>query len=227
MIKMTLAAAAVLLVSILACGQVDTFVKGNTALNNNAIPFAQAAAEKQVIPPKEQKGKKPEPTARQFLKPENCTPENLTKFSRKPFTAETVRVIDGDTVEIYAEGRTARVRLWGIDTPETDQPMGPAATQLLRFYLPAREFIKIHPVETDQYGRIVGVVETDQPYPTNFLMVQQGLAYHQDAFSSQGNQCLMEAERSARQYRLGVWQYDSQGGTRPWEHRATKTHPET
>ena len=225
--KAIAATAAALLVGILACNQVSGLLQGNTTLENTALPFTEAAREQAVIPPTDQQGKRKEPTARQRLTPEDCTPENLTRFSRSPFTAETVRVIDGDTVLVKAEGRSARIRLWGIDAPETDQRTGPAATQLIRSYLPQQELVRIHPVETDKYGRIVAVVDHGDQYPANFMMVKEGLAYHRDAFSAKGNQCLMEAQQAARQYRLGIWSDDPQGETRPWEHRARTRPPET
>ena len=36
-----------------------------------------------------------------------------------------VKVVDGDTVDVSMNGRTERVRLIGIDTPETKKPNTP------------------------------------------------------------------------------------------------------
>jgi len=49
--------------------------------------------------------------------------------------ARVVKVIDGDTVDVSIDGKVARVRLIGIDTPETKKPntpiecYGPEASQ--------------------------------------------------------------------------------------------------
>ena len=42
------------------------------------------------------------------------------------FNAKVIRIIDGDTLEIQREMKIQRVRIWGIDTPEWDQPYASA-----------------------------------------------------------------------------------------------------
>lgn len=63
-----------------------------------------------------------------------------------------VRVIDGDTFE----SDTERVRLFGIDAPESDQPGGAQAAEALR-----RLIGKADPncteVDRDRYGRMVAL----------------------------------------------------------------------
>ncbi|MET4185434.1 endonuclease YncB(thermonuclease family) [Bradyrhizobium sp. JR7.2] len=69
-------------------------------------------------------------------------------------------IIDGDTLEIHG----ARIRLWGIDAPESDQPCrgddslqyrcgAKAANELDRF-IQSRPVVCV-PVDTDRYGRTV------------------------------------------------------------------------
>jgi micrococcal nuclease len=41
-------------------------------------------------------------------------------------TADVIRVVDGDTIEVELEGRTESVRYIGVDTPETPKPGTPA-----------------------------------------------------------------------------------------------------
>ena len=53
------------------------------------------------------------------------TQSDLGRYDRKSFTV--VRVIDGDTLDIdiadsTGNWKTTRVRLWGVDTPETHHP---------------------------------------------------------------------------------------------------------
>ncbi|HQH28791.1 MAG TPA: thermonuclease family protein, partial [Oligoflexia bacterium] len=45
------------------------------------------------------------------------------------FSGEVVGVVDGDTIFVMLEGRTNKVRLWGIDCPETGQAFGKRAKQ--------------------------------------------------------------------------------------------------
>ena len=68
----------------------------------------------------------------------------------KPFNMRDPLVIDGDS--LWHEGR--RIRIWGIDAPEIDQPGGQAAkAQLARLCRMRR--IHVVPRDTDVYGRIV------------------------------------------------------------------------
>ena len=45
------------------------------------------------------------------------------------FTGRVVGISDGDTIRVLHEGRAERVRLWGIDAPESGQPWGTRAKQ--------------------------------------------------------------------------------------------------
>ncbi len=61
-----------------------------------------------------------------------------------------VRAVDGDTIRAGGE----RIRLRGIDTPEMDEPMGPAAKQRLEELLRGGS-IRIVPYGRDTYHRLV------------------------------------------------------------------------
>ena len=72
-------------------------------------------------------------------------------------------VIDGDTVDIDINGRTERVRLIGVNTPETKHPtkpiecFGPEASSYLTQLLPKGTAVRIErDVEArDRYGRML------------------------------------------------------------------------
>jgi len=74
-----------------------------------------------------------------------------------------VKVIDGDTVDIALAGRTERVRLIGVNTPETKHPtkpiecFGPEASAYLTKLLPKGAAVRIErDVEArDRYGRML------------------------------------------------------------------------
>ena len=44
------------------------------------------------------------------------------------FAGPVIRVADGDTISVRRNGKTVRIRLDGIDTPESDQPFGTTAS---------------------------------------------------------------------------------------------------
>lgn len=75
-------------------------------------------------------------------------------------------VIDGDTVDISFRGDVERVRLIGIDTPETKKPntpiqcFGPEASDFTHGLLPEGTLVQVvRDVEArDVYGRLLGYV---------------------------------------------------------------------
>jgi len=131
--------------------------------------------------------------------------------------AGKVRVIDGDTIDIAG----SRIRLQGIDAPETDQSCfdaanrawwcGRAATRVLIDHLGGRPF-KCESSGLDRYRRVLAVCVLPDGSDVNAWMVQQGwaLAYYHysDVYQPQ--------EDEAHAARRGIW-----AGTfmPPWEWR--------
>jgi micrococcal nuclease len=84
-----------------------------------------------------------------------------------PANAVVRRVIDGDTIEVRLDGHTERVRLIGIDTPESVKPGHPVecfAEEAHRFTeraLPKGTPVRlVRDVEArDVYGRLLAYVE--------------------------------------------------------------------
>lgn len=94
-----------------------------------------------------------------------------TGCSRAPAATPTDRgvvvdVVDGDTIDVDLGGRTERVRLLGIDTPETvdpDRPVGchgPEASALTHQLLPDGTEVRLERDEEprDRYGRLLAYV---------------------------------------------------------------------
>ena len=80
--------------------------------------------------------------------------------------ARIVEIIDGDTVDVSMSGRTERVRLIGVDTPETKKPntpiqcFGPEASKHMSELLPVDTPVLVQrDIEArDPYGRLLGYV---------------------------------------------------------------------
>ena len=103
--------------------------------------------------------------------------------------ATVTSVIDGDTIDVDIGGRTERVRLIGIDTPETKKPnspiecYGPEASAFTASLLPVGTAVRIERdvVGRDDYGRLLGyvhLVDADGA-PTTFVnleIVERGYA---------------------------------------------------
>ena len=137
-----------------------------------------------------------------------------------------IRVADGDGLAVASGGwfrslftRQRRVRLYGIDAPEVDQPLGPESKAALNRI--CRVWMRMKVMDFDRYGRVVGLVYRSDPMQSlNRQMVAMGLAFYYRRYG--GAQFGMKrAEEDARQARLGLWRNRS-GGVRPWDHRAAQ-----
>ncbi|MEA2574457.1 MAG: micrococcal nuclease [Chloroflexia bacterium] len=126
-----------------------------------------------------------------------------------------MRVIDGDTIEVLVQGRQARVRLIGMDAPETSQGSacyGKEATEKVEQLLaPVGERLLMEKdvSETDRYGRLLRYVwyETSSgPVMLNLELVKQGYAriatFPPDV---KYEATFVQAEMVAREQKLGLW----------------------
>jgi endonuclease YncB( thermonuclease family) len=129
-------------------------------------------------------------------------------------------VIDGDTLEIHG----SRVRIFGIDAPESDQLCRDEENELYRCGQKASnalfDFIGRRPVECievdrDRYKRAVSVCTVGATDIADWL-VRNGLALDWPLYSKGG---YAAAESEAKQEQRGLW-----AGTFnvPWHYRACR-----
>jgi len=130
------------------------------------------------------------------------------------FTGEVVGVKDGDTVEIMRGGRAVTVRLHGIDTPESGQPFGTRAKQYTATQV-FGEQATVRVVDTDRYGRLVGVV-TNGGAELNASLVRVGLAWWYERYAPDDGR-LRRLQVQARSSDRGLWSRPSP--VPPWDWR--------
>ena len=128
---------------------------------------------------------------------------------------EVVRVVDGDTIVVDFDGDEERVRLIGIDTPESVKPDSPVecfgkeASAYTASLLPDGSPVRVErDVEArDDFGRLLGYVfRADDGVFVNLEIVEQGYAQpltippnvaHADEF--------VDAARAAEAADRGLW----------------------
>lgn len=131
---------------------------------------------------------------------------------------EVERVVDGDTIDVRLEGddEVTRVRMQGIDAPETDQPMSDDAVALLRQLL-GDGAVELQPAEQTSYERIVARVFVDGA-DVNAAMVRRGLAMAERRylreFDDGESYCVFE--HAARSDKLGIWRLPPNERIPPW-----------
>jgi len=91
------------------------------------------------------------------------------------YTGKVVGITDGDTLKVMHAGEPQRVRLWGIDCPESHQAFGTRAKQSTSHLAFGRE-VKAVVRDTDRYGRTVGEVILPDGRSLNHELVRAGLA---------------------------------------------------
>ncbi len=129
-----------------------------------------------------------------------------------------VGVSDGDTVKVLDAGKKQhRIRLLGIDAPESNQAFGQKSKQYLSSLI-FNKNVSITYKEKDQYGRILGTIFYENEN-INLKMVQAGLAWHYVYFAKD-NKELAEAEAAARKEKLGLW--GDPNPMPPWDFRRQK-----
>ncbi len=118
-------------------------------------------------------------------------------------SGRVVRIADGDTVSILdANNKQHKVRLYGIDSPERDQPFGTAAKKVL-MQLVDEKSVGVVVVATDSYGRAVGTLY-QQGVNINVAMVANGYAWWYQHYAPH-ERTLASSEQQARDQKLGLW----------------------
>jgi micrococcal nuclease len=124
-----------------------------------------------------------------------------------------VRVTDGDTVKVMPEiDGEDRVRLIGVDTPETDpervlEPYGEEAARFTQRSLEDQNVTLEFDVEgEDDYGRLLAYVYLPDGLMFNEMLLREG--YAQVATFPPNTRYLErfeDAQREAREARRGLW----------------------
>ena len=150
-----------------------------------------------------------------------------TRFDAEPIPAETIagetveveRVVDGDTLIVLlpddagGEPSRERLRLLGIDTPETvkeDTPVeawGPEATAFTKDFLSGgRARLEFDKRKVDQFGRYLAYVYVGDRM-LNEALVAEGLARvsHFPGDSEAKVRILRKAEEAAKAEGKGMW----------------------
>lgn len=127
------------------------------------------------------------------------------------------KVIDGDTIEVKIDNQAFKVRLIGIDTPETVDPRRPigcfgkkASAETKRLLEGKNVTLTKDVSETDKYSRLLRYVflplGSGENLFVNDYLIRQGFAkiltYPPDI---KYNERFLQAEKEARENSRGLW----------------------
>lgn len=127
---------------------------------------------------------------------------------------KVVGVADGDTITVFDESKMQhKIRLDGIDAPESHQAFGTKAKQALSGKVFDKN-VTVKWAEKDKYGRVLGDVYVGDHF-INQELVDDGWAWHFKKYSTSAE--LADSEVRARKASLGLWADKSP--VAPWDFR--------
>jgi endonuclease YncB( thermonuclease family) len=133
---------------------------------------------------------------------------------------KVIKVSDGDTITVLdSNNQKHKIRLKGIDAPESQQVYGDISTQSLSELVYDKEVLVTWD-KKDKYYRILGKVIVDGN-DANYEQLKKGLAWYYKQYekdlSDEDKQRYSEAEVLARNYGVGLWA--DANSIPPWEFR--------
>ncbi len=138
------------------------------------------------------------------------------KYHGKTFTV--VEVIDGDTIDIdFPDGDqpTTRVRLLGVDTPETKHPTvgvmyyGPEASDFAKKQASGKQvtlFLDTIGDHRGYYGRLLAYVQLPDGSILNEELIKQGYGYAYLSFPHSQFDKYSNLMQTAIDHKIGLWQ---------------------
>lgn len=142
-------------------------------------------------------------------------PADISKYNGKSF--QVVKVVDGDTIDIKvpdAEYPNTRIRLWGVDTPETEKSpggekyFGNEATEFTtNLVLSKTVTVYLDPDNKTRgkYGRLLAYVQMPDGQYLNELLLSEGYAYADLRFKHSRYNKYKQLESTARSLNKGLW----------------------
>lgn len=118
------------------------------------------------------------------------------------FPAKVINITDGDTIVVLTNDyQQVKIRLEGIDCPESGQPYGKNAKKAASDLCFGKKVI-VKKTGEDLYGRTLAYVYVDS-ICINKKLLEMGLAWHFKKYNSDLE--LAKLEMEARNKKIGLW----------------------
>ncbi len=149
-----------------------------------------------------------------FGRTENLEGADMRRYDGRSFAV--THTVDGDTLDVNvpdAGRRHTRIRLWGVDTPETKHPdkgvehFGPEASDFTRRTCLDRT-VKLALIDghtRDRYGRLLAYVMLDDANSLNAALVKGGYAYADPRYAHPHDREYRRLQDEAMRARRGLW----------------------
>jgi endonuclease YncB( thermonuclease family) len=137
--------------------------------------------------------------------------------STDTFKAKVIVVTYGDTIVVLADNnQQIKIRLEGIDCPESNQDFGERAKQATVKLCFGKEVL-VQKTGEDQYGRTLAYIYVGD-LCVNKQLLSLGMAWHFKKYNK--DQELARLEIEAREKKIGLWSQPNP--IAPWDFRHNK-----
>jgi len=158
--------------------------------------------------------------------------DDFEKYHDRTFTV--VKVVDGDTLDIdIPDGRykTTRIRLIGVDTPETKKPnapvmyFGPEASEFTRSHTLGKQVTVLLDTVTktrDRYGRLLAYTKLPDGTILNEILISEGYGYADSRFKHSFSNKYKQLQSQAKAAKRGLWKNVTPDQMPEWLQRDTQ-----
>jgi micrococcal nuclease len=135
----------------------------------------------------------------------------------EPGFYNVTKVYDGDTIAVNMDGRIEKVRMIGVDTPETQKPNSPvecfgkAASEYTKNRLTGQQVrLEADPINQnrDRYDRLLRYVYLQDGTDYNAEIIKQGYGFAYVSFPFTKTDEYLTYQREARLNNKGLWAGD-------------------
>ena len=146
---------------------------------------------------------------------EQQTARDFAKYDGRQFSV--VKVVDGDTLDIdVPDANHTRIRLWGVDTPETKDPrrkepmfFGKEASDFATKLALGKQvtvYLDKDRNSRDKYHRLLAYIQLPDGTYLNEVLLSEGYAYADLRFKHGLYNKYKQLEAVARSQKKGLWQ---------------------
>jgi endonuclease YncB( thermonuclease family) len=128
------------------------------------------------------------------------------------YKGKIIKVVDGDTYFFKTDRETLKVRMFGVDAPEGNQPFGKESMEFISHYMQKDATLVVH--SRDQFKRFLGTLFINGQ-DINLLDVKSGYAWYFKKYLDDNQYAA--AQEDARKNKLGLWA--SSKPVAPWKWR--------
>lgn len=124
------------------------------------------------------------------------------------------RFVDGDTIAVNMNGKTEKIRMIGVDTPETHKPntpvqcYGPAAAAFTKNSLTNKKFLLVSDsksTDRDRYDRLLRYVVLTDGTNFNQRLIEQGYGFYYPYFPFTKSSDFVASQELAKSANRGLW----------------------